>query len=183
MEKIHVLGFVGSLRERSHNRALLAAAEEYLPEGMTLETFDIADIPLYNNDVYEAGLPEAVQRFRERIANADALLIATPEYNHSVPGVLKNALDWASRPPDQPFNGKPVAIMGASSGLGGTLRAQMHLRNILASLNTHPVNRPQVTVRQAADKFDKHGRLTDEQTVEHLRALLTALGDWARRLK
>src|SRR5690242_6672036 len=124
---IHLLGFAGSLRKGSYNRALLRAAEELLPEGVTLETFEIAPIPLFNDDLRLQGDPEPVRFFKERIAAADALLIATPEYNFSIPGVPKNAIDWASRPPDQsPLRGKPVGVMGASTGQFGTVRAQAH---------------------------------------------------------
>lgn len=117
-KNIHILGIAGSLRKNSYNRSLLAAAESYLPEGATLEIYDLSDIPIFNQDVQEAGYPEAVQLFRDRIAAADVILISTPEYNWSIPGVLKNAIDWASRPPDFPLNGKPVGLMGASSGMG-----------------------------------------------------------------
>ncbi len=158
---IQVLGFAGSLRKGSYNRALLRAAEELLPSGMRLETFDLAPIPLYDEDVKQQGFPEPVQRFREAIRKADALLIATPEYNYSAPGVLKNALDWASRPPEQPFAGKPVAIMGATTSLWGTVRAQLHLRQSFVAVNMHALNKPEVLIANAKDKFDAEGKLTD----------------------
>lgn len=181
---VHVLGFAGSLRKQSYNRSLLAAAEDYLPEGVTLEQYDISDIPLFDQDVLDnEGYPPAAQRFRDRVAAADAVLIVTPEYNYSVPGVLKNTLDWASRPPSQPFNGKPVAIMGASDGPWGTIRAQLHLRQVLVFLNAYPVQQPQVMVPKASEKFDDRGRLTDERTGDQVRALLQALADWTRRLR
>jgi chromate reductase, NAD(P)H dehydrogenase (quinone) len=181
-DSIHVLGFSGSLRKGSYNSALLHAAGELLPEGMTMETFDLSAIPVYNEDVRQAGFPDAVQRFRERIAAADALLIATPEYNYSIPGVLKNALDWASRPPDPPLDGKPVAIMGASTGNFGTVRSQMHLRQVCVYTNMLPINKPEVLVAQAKGKFDADGRLTDETTRGFVRDLLTALADWTRHI-
>ncbi|MDZ7292114.1 MAG: NAD(P)H-dependent oxidoreductase [candidate division KSB1 bacterium] len=181
---IHVLGFAGSLRKASYNAALLRAASELLPEGMTLEIFDLAPIPLYNNDVEAAGAPEAVRNFKECIRTADALLIATPEYNYSIPGVLKNAIDWASRPPkDSPLSGKPLAIMGASTGQWGTVRAQLHLRQICFANNMFPLNKPEVLVTRAAEKFDAAGRLTDETTRKYVRALLEALHAWTLRLK
>jgi chromate reductase len=180
---VHVLGFAGSLRKASFNAGLLRAARELLPDGMTIESFDLSDIPLYNGDVEALGFPEPVQRFRERIAAADALLIATPEYNYSIPGVLKNAIDWASRPPDQPMNGKPVALMGASPGMLGTARSQYHLRQVCVFLNMHPLNKPEVLVAKAHERFDAEVRLTDESTRQLVRKLLESLADWTRRLR
>jgi chromate reductase, NAD(P)H dehydrogenase (quinone) len=179
---VRVLGICGSLRKSSYNRAALRAASELLPDGMSLILAEIADIPLYNEDVRQAGFPPPVQRLREAIAAADALLFATPEYNYSVSGVLKNAIDWASRPPDQPFNGKPVAVMGASAGLWGTSRAQYHLRQSCVFLNMLPINKPEVLIAQAQNKFDAEGRLTDQTTRDLIAQLLVALRDWARRL-
>lgn len=121
---INVVAFAGSLRQESYNRALLRAAQESAPESMSIDTFDLSPIPLYNYDVEQQGDPEPVQEFKHAIRKADALLIATPEYQHGIPGVLKNALDWASRPPKQsPLQGKPAAIMGATPGMTGTARA------------------------------------------------------------
>jgi chromate reductase len=178
---VHVLGFSGSLRRGSYNTALLRAAAELAPDGMVLETFDLAPIPLYNEDIRtEDGFPEVVAAFRARIAAADALLIVTPEYNHSIPGVLKNALDWASRPPDRPLNEKPAAIMGASTSAGGTTRAQEHLRQVLAFLNVHPLNKPEVLVARANEKFDAEGRLVDETTRQAVAQLLENLLTWTR---
>jgi chromate reductase len=181
--RIHVLGIAGSLRANSYNKALLSAAAELLPEGMTLEIFDIAPIPLYNEDVELAGLPASVKAFRERIAAADALLIATPEYNYSIPGVLKNAIDWASRPPEPPLAKKPVAIMGASSGGFGTVRCQHHLRQVLVTTNMRPIQKPEVMVSVVQSKIDAAGRLTDEKTREALRDLLEALAAWVEQLR
>ena len=122
--------------------------------------------------------------FKERIAAADALLIAAPEYNYSMPGVLKNAIDWASRPPDaSPLNGKPVALMGASVGLLGTARSQYHLRQVCVFTNMLPLNRPEVFVGRAHEKFDAQGRLIDENTRKHVKGLLEAVRDWTRRLR
>ena len=183
MRVIHVLGISGSLRKDSYNTGLLNAASELLPESMTLEKYDLSRVPLYNDDVRAIGYPKPVQEFRERIAAADALLIATPEYNYSIPGVLKNAIDWASRSPDPPLDGKPVAIMGASTGNFGTVRAQMHLRQICLFCNMLPVNKPEVLVMRAQEKFDSSGRLVDETAREFVRDLLMALADWTRRLQ
>ena len=180
---INVLGFAGSLRKASFNAAVLRAAVELAPPDVTIETFDLHGIPLYDGDVEAAGLPAAVVRFRERIAAADALLIVTPEYNYSMAGVLKNAIDWASRPPDQPFRGKPVAIAGASMGGFGTARAQYHLRQTCVFLDMLPLNKPEVFVSTAHQKVDAEGRLTDEPSRTALRALLEALAAWTRRLR
>lgn len=178
-----VLGLAGSLRHGSYNRMALRAAGEVLPQGMRLETFDIAPIPLYNEDVREAGFPPPVLAFREKIAAADALLIVTPEYNYSIPGVLKNAIDWASRPPDQPFEGKPVAIMGASPSMLGTARAQYHLRQSCVYLDMYPLNRPEVMIAQCQNKFDAQGRLTDDTTRQFIARMMEALGEWTWRLR
>lgn len=174
-EPIRVVGLSGSLRQNSYNTALLRAAGEVMPEGMSLELFDLAAIPPYNEDVRSEGLPGPVKALREAIARADALIIATPEYNHSIPGMLKNAIDWASRPPEQPINGKPTAIMGVATGLFGTVRAQLHLRDILLALNASLVHKPQVLVGSAREKFDADGRLTDEATRGFLRQLMANL--------
>ncbi|NJN67146.1 MAG: NAD(P)H-dependent oxidoreductase [Chloroflexaceae bacterium] len=180
---IRMLGISGSLRAGSYNTALLRAATELLPEGMTLDIYNLAPIPLYNEDIRAQGDPASVQEFRTRIADADALVIATPEYNYSIPGVLKNAIDWASRPPTPPLPGKPVAIMGASPGGFGTVRSQMHLKYLCADLNMYPLNRPNVLVSHCQEKFDPAGRLVDEETSEMIRKMLVALAGWVRRLQ
>ena len=184
---IRVLGIAGSLRKASFNRGLLRAATELLPDGMSLEAYEIAALPLYNGDLEAAGLPEPVQDFQRRIEAADALLFACPEYNYSMAGVLKNAIDWGSRPSSarqvQPFNGKPVAMMGASPGMMGTGRAQYHLRQSCVFLNMLPLNKPEVFVAAAATKFDPSGRLTDETARTLIRQLLEALAAWTRRLQ
>jgi chromate reductase len=180
---IRVLAISGSLRKASYNTMLLHNAQEMLPAGMSIEIFDLAPIPLYNEDVHEKGFPPAVQQFRDKIAQADALLIATPEYNYSIPGVLKNAIDWASRPPDQPFNGKPVAIMGATPSTGRTIRSQLHLRQCFVFLNMHPVNKPEVLISDAARIFDSEGGLTDDTTRGFVRDLMAALATWTRTVR
>lgn len=183
-EAIHVIAVAGSLRQKSYNRAALHAAEELLPEGMTLEVFDIGGIPLFNEDIEAQGYPAAVQQFKARIAASDAMLISTPEYNYSIPGVLKNALDWASRPASStPLNGKPLAIMGVSSGPWGTARAQLHLRQSCVYFNMHPLNKPVVQISHAEAKFDAVGNLKDAAARHQILTLLEALGEWARKLK
>jgi len=180
---LKVLGFAGSLRTGSYNRLALKAAMELKPTGMEIESFDIAPIPVYDEDVREMGFPPVVETFREKIRAADALLVVTPEYNYSMPGVLKNAIDWASRPPDQPFNDKPAAIMGASGSLLGTVRAQYDLRRSCVFLNMHLVNKPEVMITQAHNKFDASGRLMDETMRKLIAELLVNLAAWTRRLK
>ncbi|HXZ00250.1 MAG TPA: NAD(P)H-dependent oxidoreductase [Stellaceae bacterium] len=179
---VKTLGISGSLRKASFNTAALRAAAELVPEGMTLEIADIGDIPVYNEDVREKGYPPEVQEFREQIGAADALLFATPEYNYSISGVLKNAIDWASRPPNPPLIGKPVGIMGATGSLWGTTRAQYHLRQCFVFLNMFPVNKPEVLIAQAPNKFDAAGKLTDQQTRDIIAQLMVALRDWTLRL-
>jgi chromate reductase len=181
-DQIHVLAFSGSLRKGSHNAAVLRAAVELAPAGLALETFDLHGIPLYDGDVEAQGLPDAVTRFRDRIKAADALLIVTPEYNYSMPGVLKNAIDWASRPPEQPFAGKPVAIAGASMGFFGTARAQYHLRQTCVYLDMIPLNKPEVFIGAVHQKVDGEGRLVDEASRTAVRGLLQALVAWAPRV-
>jgi chromate reductase len=178
-----IVGLSGSLRKGSYNSAALRAAQALAPEGTVIEIAEIGDLPLYNDDVRAAGYPAPVERLRRQIAEADAVLFVTPEYNYSVSGVLKNAIDWASRPPNQPFDGKPVAIMGASGGLFGTARAQYHLRQMLIFLNAFPVNKPEVMIGQAQTKSDEAGNLTDEATREFIRKLLVSLVAWTERLK
>ncbi|MGA9853645.1 MAG: NAD(P)H-dependent oxidoreductase [Gammaproteobacteria bacterium] len=180
---LNVIAFAGSLRSGSYNKLALKAAMELKPADMEIECFDIAPIPLYNEDVREKGFPSVVGEFREKIRAADALLMVTPEYNFSMPGVFKNAIDWASRPPDQPFNDKPVAIMGASGSILGTARAQYHLRQTCVFLNMHLINKPEVLIAQAQNKFDTSGRLIDETTRKLIAELLTNLAVWTRRLK
>jgi chromate reductase, NAD(P)H dehydrogenase (quinone) len=177
---ITVLGICGSLRAGSYNKAALRTAIELKPPGMTIETADIGSFPLYNEDVLARGYPPPVETLRRQIAAADALLFVTPEYNYSIPGVLKNAIDWASRPPDQPFAGKPVAIMGASPGMGGTVRAQYDLRRCCVFLDMHPLNKPEVFIGVAHTKFDVEGAFTDEVGRGLIRDLLATLVEWTR---
>ena len=177
---VSVLGICGSLRKDSYNMATLRVAIAQKPPGMTVEVADISQIPPYNEDVRQQGFPPSVETLRRQIAAADALLFACPEYNYSMSGVLKNAIDWASRPPDQPFAGKPVAIMGAAAGMAGSGRAQYDLRRSCVFLDMHPLNKPEVLIGQAQTKFDAEGRLTDEVGRGLIRDLLVALEQWTR---
>src|SRR4030088_1358202 len=157
---IKIRAICGSLRKGSYNMAALRTAIAQKPPGMTIEVADISQIPPYNEDVRQRGFPPPVETLRRQIAAADALLFACPEYNYSMSGVLKNAIDWASRPPDQPFNDKPTAIMGASPSALGTGRAQYHLRQSCVFLNMHLVNKPEVMIAAAHTKFNEQGKLT-----------------------
>jgi len=178
------LGIAGSLRRASYNRGLIRAAREAAPAGIRVLPYDLADIPFFDADVEADGDPPAVAKFKRAIAAADALVIATPEYNHCVPGVLKNAIDWASRPARRSvLTGKPVAIMGASTGRGGTARAQAHLRDGLAYTNGFVLPLPEVLVGLASDKFDDDGNVVDPETRQEVRDLLVSLAAWTRRLQ
>ena len=178
-----ILGISGSLRRDSFNRATLRAAQELAPEGSKIETFELDGLPGFNQD--DEGQPPAkVVELKRRIRSADAILFVTPEYNYSVPGVLKNAIDWASRPyGDSAWNGKPVAIMGASVGVTGTARAQYHLRQMFVFLNMYPVNQPEVMIGSAAKRFDQQGKLTDETSRKLIQQLLQELVRWTRQLQ
>jgi len=183
MGKITILGFAGSLRKDSYNKALFRAAVESAPKKVQVEVFDLEGIPPFNQDL-ESRTPKRVKEFKARIRAADAVLIVTPEYNYSIPGVLKNSIDWASRPySDNAFENKPVAIMSASSGMLGGARAQYHLRQTLVFLNTHPINRPEVIVPFADEKIDEEGRVTDEKTRKRIKELLDALAAWTEKLQ
>jgi chromate reductase len=181
--KTHILGFAGSLRKGSYNRAMLRAAVESCADDVELEVFELDGIPLFSEDL-EQKPPEKVRLFKERIRAADAILIATPEYNYSIPGVLKNAIDWASRPyGDGAFDGKAAAIMGASLGPSGTARAQYHLRQCCVFLNMYLLNQPEVMVPLASEKFDAGGKLTDATVRERIVQLLEHLAEWSRRIQ
>jgi chromate reductase len=181
---LDVLGIAGSLRRDSHNRALLRAAQEVAPAGVAVRVWDgLGGVPLYDGDLEEAGMPGPVVEMAEAVKRSGAVLVVTPEYSQSIPGVLKNALDWAARPPGRsPFRGKVVAITGASPGILGTARAQMDLRRVLAAMGAFVVPSPEVLVAQAHQKRDASGRVTDEATRKHLGKLLEELERWAARL-
>lgn len=177
-----ILSFAGSLRKGSYNKALIRAAVELSPENVTIEVFDLEGIPPFNQDL-ENTPTTRVKEFKEKIRSADAILIATPEYNYSIPGVLKNALDWASRPyQENVLKGKPVAIMSASTGKFGGARAQYHLRQTFIMPNMYVLNQPEIMLAAAAENVDVSGRLTNEQTRTLIRQLIEALMAWTNML-
>ena len=181
---LHLIGISGSLRKDSYNSALLRAAQELLPAGMQLEIADINAIPLYNGDVEIAHFPESVIALREKIRKADGLLIATPEYNYSMSGVIKNTIDWLSRPYNDPvLSGKPLAVMGASLGMMGSARAQYHLRQSAVFLNMHVLNKPELFIAAANSKFDAALKLTDQPTRDVLAQLLQAFAVWVGQIQ
>ncbi len=179
---LKIVGICGSLRAASFNMAALRAAQELAPAGMTIDIFDISTIPLYNEDVRAKGFPPVVDDLRAQIRAADGLLLATPEYNYATSGVLKNVIDWASRPPDQPFDGKPIALIGASGGVLGTARAQYNVRQMFIFLNAHILNWPEVFIGSAQTKFTE-GKLTDQPTRDVLAAMLEAYKAWIGKLR
>lgn len=180
-DKVKILGFSGSLRKKSFNTAALRAAQELVSPDAVLEIADLSQIPFFNEDLEAEGVPQAVAEFKQKIAAADALLLATPEYNYSIPPVMKNALDWASRGADSPLNGKPAAIMSASIGMFGGARAQYHLRQVAVVLNLQLLNKPEVFIMNAYEKFDENGKLTDEYARGAITKLLQALTDKVRQ--
>ena len=181
-ERIRIVGFSGSLRRGSFNSALLRLAPEVVPDGAELELVSLADIPFYNGDTEDAGMPPAVADFRAKLAGADALLISSPEYNSSVPAVLKNAIDWASRGPDSPLAGKTAALMGGGGGFGGS-RAQSHLRDVLRNTGVFELPAPAVQVRQIWNKFDENLELQDPRVRNRVAALLRALVSWTLAMR
>ena len=181
--KLTILGISGSGRKRSYNTALLEAAKQLLPQDATLEIIDVSRLPLYNQDL-EHDMPEVVKELKKKIRGADAILIATPEHNYSITAVLKNAIEWGNRPPrDASWNGKPAAIISASTGLRGGVRAQLHLRQIMIDLNMHPINRPLLLVANADEKFNQDLKLVDEQILQTLRDVLSSLAEWTSKLQ
>jgi chromate reductase, NAD(P)H dehydrogenase (quinone) len=182
-QKIKVLAFAGSLRKGSYNKALIRAAVEEAPSTISIEVYDLDGIPLFNQE-FESNPPAKIMEFKQKIREADALLIATPEYNYSISGVLKNALDCASRPKDDsPLEGKPVAIMSASTGRLGGARAQYHLRQSFIFLNMHPINKPEVMLSDAAHNVDAEGNVTNLQTRQLIKQQLEALCAWTIKLR
>jgi len=180
---IRIAGIAGSLRRNSYNKSVLRAAAKLAPKGSSLDLLDLDGIPGFNEDL-EQDFPPHAREFKVRVKAADAILIVTPEYNYSIPGLLKNAIDWASRPyGDSAWNAKPVAIMGASVGMLGTARAQYHLRQTFVFLNMFPLNQPEVMIANAAEKFDGHGNLTDAKTEQKIKELVDALVEWTTQLK
>lgn len=183
-EPLRVATLVGSLREKSFNKGLMRAAIELAPEGMVVVDVPIGVLPHFDDDLDTDGGPEVVREFRTQIQEADALLFITPEYNYSIPGVLKNAIDWASRPSGRSvILGKPAAVMGAAIGRSGTMRAQLHLRQIFVTLNILGLNKPEIFVPYAPESFDEAGNLTDPAVRAHVEQQLVALQQWVRRLQ
>jgi chromate reductase, NAD(P)H dehydrogenase (quinone) len=180
---IKLLGVSGSLRKYSYNSGALRAIPSLLPDGMTFEMAELADVPFYNADIEQIGFPDAVKEFRARATAADALIFAVPEYNFSLPGVLKNALEWLSRPPHPPVNGKACAVVGASVSPLGTARGQFHFRHVCVSLNMVAVNVPHVDITNAKSKFDAQSQLTDQASLDALRQLLQELKTLTLRLR
>lgn len=176
-----ILGIGGTLRKGSYSRALLLEAQKLAPKGVVIELTEIGDFPLYNPDI---TVPKSVQKFKKQIKEADAILFSTAEYNYSVPGSLKNAIDWGSRPyGDNSFDDKPAAVMSESTGINAGSKAQYHLRQMMVFLNIHAMTRPEMMVPNANEMFDKNGNLKDEHTKEKIKELLGALVDWTERLK
>ena len=179
-----ILAIAGSLRQGSYNRGLLRAAQEVAPDWVEVRFFDIGQLPFFNEDVEAAGDPEQVRRFKDAIAESNAVLIATPEYNGVVPGVLVNAIDWASRPTGRSLlRNKPVAVMGAVLGTSGSANAQATLRGMLGRIGAIVVPDPQVLVPRASRVFDEHVDLRDEGTREEIRQLVEAVANWCRRVQ
>ena len=180
---IRILGIAGSLRRNSYNRAALRAAQKLVPEDVVLDIFELDGIPVFSEEDEQNPSAKVVE-LKKRIREADAILFVTPEYNYSIPGGLKNAIDWASRPyGDSAWTGKPAAVMGASIGRLGTARAQYHLRQVFVFLNVYAVNQPEVMIGNAAEQFDAEGNLTNETTKDLIRQLLYNLVRWARTLQ
>ncbi len=178
---LQVLGISGSLRKASYNTAALRACAELMPDGMNLTIATIGDLPMYNQDIFDAGIPAAVRRFEAELRAADGVLIATPEYNFSVPPVLKNAIDWVSKLPKQPWQDKPAALFSASQGPMGGARVQYDLRKILGQLWCHILPKPEVFIGAAQTKIDAQGKITDEATRKFLVDLLAGLKTWILR--
>ena len=182
MAELRILGIAGSLRRASYNRALLHAASELAPAGMAIAIFDLAEVPLYNGDLEAEGNPTGVAELKAAIAGSDGVLMATPEYNHGVHAVMKNAVDWASRPPrEAPLGGKPVGLIGASPGITGTARGQSQLRQAFEFTDSYCMPQPELLVFKAHEKFDPDGNLTDAATAQYLERYLIAFAAWVRR--
>lgn len=178
-----IIGIAGSLRKESFNRRLLEASSRHAPDGTTITPADISGIPLYNGDVEKTGIPEAVTALKDRIREADALLLVSPEYNHGIPGVMKNVIDWLSRPPEDiktVYRNRPVAIMGATPGPGGTRMAQAAWLAPLRALGTRPWFGAQLYVPKAGEAFDERGNLIDEQVRERLKRFLEGFVTFVR---
>jgi chromate reductase, NAD(P)H dehydrogenase (quinone) len=178
-----IIGLSGSLRQASYNTAALMAAQAMVPDGITITLADLSNIPIYNDDERVKGIPTSVSALAKRISAADAVMIATPEYNYSVPGMLKNVVDWLSKVPEQPFKDKPMAILGASMGAFGTARAQYDLRKMFVFLDAHILNQPEVLIGSAQTRFDSEGRLSDDATKTLILKQIIALRVWSLRIR
>jgi chromate reductase len=183
MASYNILGICGSLRAKSYNRSALQAAAELMPASMHLVTTEFGDIPLFNQDVLDAGMPAAVTRLAEEVRSADALLIASPEYNFSISGVLKNAIDWLTRVPVQPFTNKPVALMSATLGPVGGARHQYEVRKILGSQDALVMTRPEVFINLCQGKFDAEGKLVDAAARKAVGDQMAGFERWIARMK
>jgi chromate reductase, NAD(P)H dehydrogenase (quinone) len=183
MRAFEILGLSGSLRQASYNTAALMAAQSMAPEGVAITLADLSGVPVYNDDDRARAFPPSVAALATRIRAADAIMIATPEYNYSVPGMLKNVIDWVSKVPDQPFRNKPIAILGASMGSFGTARAQYDLRKMFVFLDAHLLNQPEIMIATAQTRFDADGILTDEPTRKLMLDQIVALREWATRIR
>lgn len=176
--EVKIIGIAGSLRQHSYNKSALLAAKGLLPEGVGLKIVDISNVPFFNEDVESVEVPKVVIDFKNKLLEADAFIIATPEYNYSIPGVLKNALDWASRGEKPPLSGKPLAIMSASPGMLGGSRVQYHLRQVAVALNMITINSPEVFITNAHEKFDLNGTIIDKDTEKRIEKLINELVDY-----
>ncbi len=183
MTNFNILGISGSLRRMSYNTAALRVAQNAAPGGVTITMADISKIPIFSQDAQEIGFPPCVLDLAQQISSADAVLIATPEYNYSIPGGLKNAIDWVSRTPDQPFKNKAIAIMGASMGMVGTARAQYDLRKVFVFLDAHVLNQPEIMIAAAHTRFDADGELNDQPTRALIAKQVIAIREWTMRLR
>ncbi|UUO23605.1 NAD(P)H-dependent oxidoreductase [Colwellia sp. M166] len=177
-----IVAISGSLRKASYNTAAIKAAMTFAPENCEIELLEISKIPLYDQELADSGTPEAVLTLAKKIHAADAIIFATPEYNYSISGVLKNTIDWLSRQQPQPFEGKPAAIITASMSFLGGARAHYHLRQIMIYLDVHFINKPEVMIASAHEKFDNNGQLTDNMTGEFLQQLVSALVTWSDKI-
>lgn len=176
----HFVAISGSLRKKSYNTMVIKSAQKLAPTNIVIEHISIADVPMFNFDLHEKACPESVEKLYSAIKAADAIIIVTPEYNYSIPGVLKNAIDFLSKHPLQPFNKKAVGIISASPSLLGGVRAQYHLRQILVALNAKTMNVPEVVITQVDTKFDESGNLTDEKTIDFIKKFIDSLADFSK---
>lgn len=179
MKTYHFVAISGSLRKASYNTMVLKTLQKIAPKHIRIKQLLIDDVPFYNADLHEKKFPAAVEKLNDAIKKADAVIFVTPEYNYSIPGALKNALDIISRSPKKPFNLKPVGIMGASPGLLGTARAQYHLRQTMVFLNAYAMNQPEIMISKVNEKFDASEKLTDQETATMLLKFLDALAEFS----